>query len=188
MTIRLLLPLTAAIVAFHTGQVAAQNAFPAPLPSQAEAPANGALPIPHLNGASIPSAAVSVRSQTETCMKGFAALREEAELLSRLIKEASDRRAPADEACRLIDNFGQAEIRMIKYIENNSAKCAAAPHAAERFRASHNNTEKMHRQVCAIAQQGSANEAPGQGRRAPAGPVGDFWFESDPLLRSINPF
>jgi hypothetical protein len=188
MTIRLLLPLTAAIVAFHTGQVVAQNAFPAPLPNQAEAPANGASPIPHLNDASIPSAAVSGRSQTETCMQGFAALREEAEVRSRLIKEASDRRAPADEACRLIGDFGQAEIRMIKYIENNSAKCAIAPHAAERFRASHNNTEKMQRQVCAIAQQDSANGVPGKGRSAPAGPVGDFWFESDPLLRSINPF
>ena len=31
---RLIVPLTAAVVTFHTGQAFAQSAFPAPLPSQ----------------------------------------------------------------------------------------------------------------------------------------------------------
>ena len=32
----------------------------------------------------------------------------------------SDRHAPPDEACKLIGNYGQAEIKMIKYVEANS--------------------------------------------------------------------
>ena len=66
MICRLLLPLTGAVVTFHTGQAFAQSAFPAPLPSQAEAPASSASPVP--------------------CTNGFAPLREEAEKRGKLIK------------------------------------------------------------------------------------------------------
>jgi hypothetical protein len=76
-------------------------------------------------------------------MKEFAPLREAAEERGRLIKAASDRRAPADEACKLIDNFGQAELKMIKYVETNSAKCGIPPQIADQLRSGHKNTEKM---------------------------------------------
>ncbi len=46
-------------------------------------------------------------------MKGFVPLREEAERRGKMIKAASDRKAPPDEACKLIKNFGQAEMKMI---------------------------------------------------------------------------
>ena len=52
---RLIVPLTAALVIVHAGQVFAQSAFPAPLPNQSAAPAN-ASPFPPVNGAA-PSAA-----------------------------------------------------------------------------------------------------------------------------------
>ena len=131
---RLIVPLTAAIVTVHAGQVFAQGAFPAPLPNQSAAPAN-ASPFPPVNGAA-PSAAVGAPSAfpsqgsapvssgfsgpppqasggADACMKGFVPLREEAERRGKLIKAASDRKAPPDEACKLIKNFGQAEMKMI---------------------------------------------------------------------------
>ena len=86
-------------------------------------------------------------------MKGFVPLREEAERRGKLIKAASDRKAPPDEACKLIGNFGQAELKMIKYVETNSAKCGIPPQIAEQLRTGHKNTEKMQKQVCAVAQQ-----------------------------------
>ena len=45
-------------------------------------------------------------------------MREEAEKRGKLIKAASERHAPPDEACKLIGNFGQAELKMIKYVES----------------------------------------------------------------------
>ena len=48
--IRLIVPLTAALVIVHGAQVFAQSAFPAPLPNQSAAPAN-ASPFPPVNGA-----------------------------------------------------------------------------------------------------------------------------------------
>jgi hypothetical protein len=95
-------------------------------------------------------------------MKGFVPLREEAEKRGKLIKAASDRHAPPDEACKLIGNFGQAEIKMIKYVETNSSKCGIPPQIADQLKNGHKNTENMQKKVCAVAQQVQ--------QRGPAGP------------------
>jgi len=181
---RLIVPLTAAVVTVHAGQVLAQSAFPAPLPNQSAAPAN-ASPFPPVNGAA-PSASVGAPSpfpsqgaapvsggfggpppqaasgSADACMKGFVPLREEAERRGKMIKAASDRKAPPDEACKLIGNFGQAELKMIKYVETNSAKCGIPPQIADQLKNGHKNTEKMQTQVCNVAQQAAT--------RGPAGP------------------
>ena len=98
----------------------------------------------------------------DACMKGFVPLREEAEKRGKLIKAASDRKAPPDEACKLIKNFGQAELKMIAYVQTNSAKCGIPPQIADQLKNGHKNTEKMQNQVCNVAQQAQA--------RGPAGP------------------
>ncbi len=95
-------------------------------------------------------------------MKGFVPLREEAEKRGKLIKAASDRHASPDEACKLIGNFGQAEIKMIKYVETNASKCGIPPQISDQLKSGHKNTEKMQTQVCNVAQQ--------QQQRGPAGP------------------
>ena len=97
-------------------------------------------------------------------MKGFVPLREEAEKRGKLIKAASDRKASPDEACKLIGNFGQAEIKMIKYVETNSAKCGIPPQIADQLKNGHKNTEKMQKQVC----DGRAAGAAAQDRPARA--------------------
>ena len=95
-------------------------------------------------------------------MKGFVPLREEAEKRGKMIKAAGDRKAPPDEACKLIGNFGKAELNMIKYVEANATKCGIPPQIAEQLKTGHQNTEKMQKQVCTVAQQAQA--------RGPAGP------------------
>jgi hypothetical protein len=89
-------------------------------------------------------------------------LREDAEKRGKLIKAASERHAPPDEACKLIENFGQAELKMIKYVETYSAKCGIPPQIQDQLKNGHKNTEAMQKKVCAVAQQ--------QQQRGPAGP------------------
>jgi len=176
---RLIVPLTAAVVSFHAGHVFAQGAFPAPLPNQGAAPAN-ASPFPPVNGAAPrasvggpspfpsqgaapvsggafgggpPPQAPQAGGAADACMKGFVPLREEAEKRGKMIKAASDRKATPDEACKLIGNFGKAEIKMINYVEANSAKCGIPPQIAEQLKTGHKNTEKMQKQVCGVAEQ-----------------------------------
>jgi len=185
---RLIVPLTAATFAIYAGQAIAQGAFPAPLPNGQAAPApaaSNASPFPPVNAAA-PAASIGGPSPfdrgaapvtgsafergpapaaggpTDACMKGFVPLREEAEKRGKLIKAASERHAPPDEACKLIGNYGQAEVKMIKYVEANAAKCGIPPQIAEQLKGGHKNTESMRTKVCAAAQQAQT--------RGPAGP------------------
>src|SRR5439155_26957704 len=101
-------------------------------------------------------------SSADDSMKGFVPLREDAEKRGKLIKAASERHAPPDEACKLIGNFGQAEIKMIKYVETHAAKCGIPPQISEQLKGGHKNTENLQKKVCAAAQQAQ--------QRGPAGP------------------
>jgi len=175
---RLIVPLTLAAVTIHAGQAFAQGAFPAPLPGQTAAPAGNASPFPPVNGAA-PPASVGGPSPfpstgaapvagggfgggappppssgpSDACMKSFLPLREEAEKRGKLIKAASDRKAPPDEACKLIKNYSAAELKMMKYVEANATKCGIPPQIADQLKNGHKNTEKMEKQVCTVAAQ-----------------------------------
>jgi hypothetical protein len=176
---RLIVPLTVAIVTLHASQGFAQGAFPAPLPGKAGAandpafpPVNGAAPAPSFGAAPAsggfpaagsPFAAPPTQAgPSDDCMKGFLPLREEAEKRGKLIKIASDHHAPPTEACKLIGNFSQSEIKMIKYVEAHAAKCGIPPQIADQLKGGHKNTEAMQQKVCAVAQQ--------MQQRGPAGP------------------
>jgi hypothetical protein len=180
----LIVPLTAALVSLHAAQAGAQGGFPAPLPGQAAAPA--ASPFPPVNGApaaSMPAApspfpatgaapvsgsafergpAPPTAGPSDACMKNFMPLREEAEKRGKMIKAASDRKAPPDEACKVIGNFSQAELKMIEYVKVNGAKCGIPAQIGDQLKAGHKNTEAMLTKVCGVAEQ--------MKQRGPAGP------------------
>ena len=184
---------TIAAWVLQAGPLQAQGAFPAPLPSSAAnanspfPPVNGGTansPFPPVNGAPAAtigapsgfpsngappvSAAFAPAPQAgppggEECMKGFMPLRKEAERRGAAIKAASDRRAPASEACKLIGAFSQAEVKMINYVRANQQRCGIPSQIAQQLHDGHKNTEKMMKQVCTVAQQQATQ---------PRGPVG----------------
>lgn len=90
---------------------------------------------------------------SDACMKGFVPLRAEAERRGKAIQAASQRKAPPDEACKLITSFGVAEVKMIKYVEANAQKCGIPPQIGEQLKAGHKNTEALQQKVCTVAQQ-----------------------------------
>ena len=112
-------------------------------------------------------------------MKEFMPLREDAEKRGKLIKAASDRHAPPEEACKLIENFGQAETKMIKYVEANAAKCGIPPQVADQLKTGHKNTEGMQKKVCDVAQQAQ--------QRGPAGPSLSEVLGSSAALAGSDP-
>jgi hypothetical protein len=81
-----------------------------------------------------------------------------------MIKAASDRHASPVEACKLIGNFSQAEVKMINYVKANAAKCGIPAQIGEQLSAGHKNTEAMQKKVCDVAQQMQTQQA------RPAGP------------------
>ena len=171
---RLIAPLTMAMVLLDAGAGLAQGAFPAPLPGQTAnsspfPPVNGAAPAPSVGappsaGAFPPAAASPFTSApfaapptqsgaVDECMKQFLPLRAEAEKRGKLIKAASDRHASPDEACKLIGNFAQAEIKMMKYVEGNAARCQIPPQITDQLKRGHEATSKMQQKVCQAAEQ-----------------------------------
>jgi hypothetical protein len=183
---RLIVPLTAAVVTVCAGQASAQGAFPAPLPGpikndpafppvngnapaasvgappSSSFPVQGAAPITGSAFERGPAPPSQAGGPSEECMRGFIPLREDAEKRGKLIKAASDRHASPDEACKLIGNYSQAEIKMIKYVESHTAKCGIPPQISDQLKNGHKNTEKMQKQVCTVAQQAQ--------QKGPAGP------------------
>lgn len=186
---RLIVPLTLAVLSLQAGSALAQGAFPAPLPGQAAPandsafpPVNGAKPMASIGTApasGFPSAGAAPvmggagsfapapptqggGGPSQACMNGFLPLREDAEKKGKLIKAASDRHAPPDEACKIIGNYSAAEVKMIRYVESNATKCGIPASVADQLKAGHKNTEGLEKKVCGIAEQVKT--------RGPAGP------------------
>ncbi len=78
----------------------------------------------------------------DECMKHFLPLRQDAEKKAGLIKAAGARKAPPDEACKLIASFASAEVKMINFIETNAKKCGIPPEIGQQMKTGHVNTEK----------------------------------------------
>ena len=158
---RLIVPLTTAVLAFHAIEAHAQSAFPAPLPGASAAssavidgaprafPSDGAPPVGGFSQPGTPQTAVS----SDDCTNGILPLRQEAEKRGAMIKAASDRHAPPDEACKLIGNYAQNEIKMMKYIESHTQQCGIPAQVGEQLRVAHRNSENMLKKVCDAAKQ-----------------------------------
>lgn len=150
-------------------------------------PVNNASPFPPVNGATAapvrPQASPSAFSNgappigggsfgappqqagpppgAEECQKGFLPLRADAEAKAKLIQAAGKRKAPPQEACKLIGNFARAETKMIKFVESHAQKCGIPAQVADQMKKGHANTAQLQQRVCGAAAQAQA---------APAGP------------------
>jgi len=177
-----LLPLCLIVLLFPLGRSLAEEPFPAPMPNAAPSASStspSVAPLPSISfpdagalsfsgpGFQQPMSAAPQSGWRENCMAEFMPLREEAERRGKLIKAASDRHAAPDEACKLISSFGQAEIKMIKYIEAHTTSCGIPAQIADQLKNGHKGTEALQDKVCTIAEQ----KWP---QHAPAGPAGDF--------------
>lgn len=162
----------------------AQGAFPAPLPGGGSAasapppmtasptppPAPSSFPAPMSGGFSSPAAGGggfgAPQQQSgpppgaSDCQNGFVTLKTEAEARAKAIQAAGKRKAPPQEACKLIGAFSQSELKMIKFVETNAVKCQIPPQAAEQMKKGHAGTEQLLSKVCAAAANGGGQQGP----------------------------
>lgn len=131
----------------------------APVPSSSFGAAPAAFPGA---GASPFAAPPTQAGPPDNCMKEFLPLRQEAEKRGHMLKEASDKHQGPEVACKIINSFIEAEIKMIKYVETNSAKCGIPPQISEQLKKGHKGSEAMKEKIC--------NAAANMKNQAPAGP------------------
>jgi hypothetical protein len=148
-------------------KAAAPQDSPFPPVNGTSATAGAPASFPSAGAAPVGSFGAPARQQAgppggEDCMKDFMPLREAAEKRGKLIQTASARKAPPDEACKLIGQYSQAEAKMIKFIDANSQRCGIPENVGKQMHTNHKATETMEQKVCDVAKQAQM--------RGPAGP------------------
>ncbi len=142
----------------------AQSSFPAPMSGGFSAPAPAPAPAPSGGGGfGAPQQQSGPPPEAIECQNGFSSLKTEAESRAKAIQAAGKRKAPPQEACKLIGAFSQSELKMIKFVEANTVKCRIPPEAAIQMKKGHANTEQLLTKVCAAAANGGAAQGPAPG-------------------------
>jgi hypothetical protein len=89
------------------------------------------------------------------CIKEFIKLRDDAQKKAGAIQAASGRKAPPKEACALFNSFFAAEMKMIKFAEENSVWCGIPPEAVGQMKKGNLNTVAIRTKVCQAAASGA---------------------------------
>jgi hypothetical protein len=146
MNLRLALLITACLLAVAAGPAAAQQQ-----PQQA-APAQWGAPMqqPPQAGPS-PWSAPPQQQEEPACAKGFGVLRDDAAKKAAAIRAASERKAPATEACKLFNVFTAAEAKMLKYAVDNATSCGIPPQIITSIKQQHAKTTEYRTRLCQAA-------------------------------------
>src|SRR5262249_1469052 len=94
------------------------------------------------------------------CMKQFEPLRDEVQRRAKLVQEAGKRHASAQEACKLIGEFAQAEQRFMTFVSTKQTACGIPAEVPKQMKISHGHTEQMRKQVCGMASSPQASAGP----------------------------
>lgn len=119
-------------------------------------------------------------AEQQECMEKFAPLRQDAEKKAQLIKAASDRKAPPQEACALIKGYVQAESKLVNYVTTKQTACGIPAEIPKQLKANQSRSQQMMKAVC----QAAANP---QGGPAAAPSLSEvLGSSSGPEIRSVR--
>ena len=90
-------------------------------------------------------------NQEPPCMKDFMPLRKDVENKAAAIRAANKRRVPPAEACRLFKVFSAAEVKLIKFSEENRVWCGIPEQAVKSMKDNHAKTVQISARVCQAA-------------------------------------
>lgn len=91
------------------------------------------------------------QQQEPACVQEFGKLRDDAAKKASLIREASKRKAPPAEACKLFNAFSAAEEKMLKYAETNTVWCGVPPQIVTQLKQQHKQTTELRTRICQAA-------------------------------------
>lgn len=134
-------------IGFSLGPAMAQGFTP--MPSQGFGPPPGAAgprgPNPFDNPAPPPG--------EPPCFKEFSELRGETEKRGKAIAAASKKKVAPDVACKLFNSLIAAEVKMIKFTEDNAKSCGIPPNVAPQLKENHGKVKAVRDRVCQVAAQ-----------------------------------
>jgi hypothetical protein len=98
--------------------------------------------------------------QEPPCFKDFIALRTDAEKKGKAVQTAGQRKAPPQEACRLLTALVAAENKLVKFSEDNSAWCGIPSQVVTTMKEQHKHTGQIRDRVCQFASRPQGPAAP----------------------------
>jgi hypothetical protein len=87
-------------------------------------------------------------------------LQKDAQKHANAIQNASKRKAPPGEACKLFRSFLSVESKMIRAFERNGPQCGVPSNMPQEMKKGHVQAEKIAKQVCDVAAQASRPATP----------------------------
>ena len=94
--------------------------------------------------------------QTPPCFKDFMALRQDAEKRGAAIKAAGERKASAQEACKLFNALMTSQRKMLKYVEANSTWCGIPAQVLTQLKEGDKQVTQARDRICQAAARGPA--------------------------------
>jgi hypothetical protein len=85
---------------------------------------------------------------TPLCMAEFAELRDDVQKRGLAAKAAGQRKASREEMCKHITAYGAAELKWVKYSEDNVTGCAIPTEFVSQLKRAHSNTEQIKEKIC----------------------------------------
>jgi hypothetical protein len=89
--------------------------------------------------------------QAPPCFNDFMPLRQDAEKKALAVRAAHERKATAQEACKLIGVFSDAEGKVVQFMEKNGAWCGIPDQVVKQAKANHEHTAELRKQICMAA-------------------------------------
>jgi hypothetical protein len=97
------------------------------------------------------STALAQQPAQINCAQDFLALRNDAETKGKALRAAGERKAPPTELCPLFRRFGEAEAKIVRFMEQNQAWCQIPPEVVKTAKTNHGRTLQLRTQVCQAA-------------------------------------
>jgi hypothetical protein len=156
--------LMGALIVAATGVVGAQAQSPWPSAGQQQqratpwpgAAPQQAMPFPQA-GQQPPSFG---QQQKPPCFDEFMPLREAADKRFQAVQTGVAKHGSAAELCTLLTRFSQSEAAVIKFVQQNAAKCQFPPVMLENVKANSPRTEEYRKQACTAAARPARSAEP----------------------------
>lgn len=99
------------------------------------------------------------QQQEPPCFKEFTSLRMDAEKRGKALQAASQKKVPPAEACKLFNSLMTAEVKLIKFSEENVKSCGIPPQVPTQLKENHKKVQQIRDRVCQLAAAGPARPA-----------------------------
>ena len=76
------------------------------------------------------------------------------------LQAAGEKKAPAEELCKLFKAFLASEGKLLKGLQENGATCGAPPEVLKQVKEGHGKASEVGKKVCDAAAQGPRQAAP----------------------------